>query len=216
MIRAVLWDNDGVLVDTEALYFQATREALATIGVELTRELFVRFSLEEGRSTFDLVREKGVTPEEVERLRSTRNQRYSALLRAGVPVFEGAAEVLSRLHGRVRMGVVTSALREHFDLIHRSTGLLRYFDFVLTREDYEQSKPHPDPYLAAIDRCGFRPDECLVIEDSVRGLAAARGAGIPCIVVPNALTQQGSFDGAHAVVRDLRQVEAELTRLLRD
>ena len=214
MIRAVLWDNDGVLVDTEALYFDATREVLASVGAELTRDLFVRTSLEEGRSAFDLARERGTTEDEVKRLRSRRDERYSAFLRLGVPVFDGAEEVLSRLHGRVRMGVVTSAHREHFDLIHRSTGLVRYFDFVLAREDYESSKPHPDPYLAALERHGLRAEESVVIEDSVRGLLAARGAGIRCIVVPNALTRQGRFDGAHAVVGNLREAETELERLL--
>jgi HAD superfamily hydrolase (TIGR01509 family) len=215
MIRTVLWDNDGVLVDTEALYFQATREVLATIGADLTRDLFIQLSLEEGRSAFDLAREREATEEAVERLRSTRNERYSALLRSGVPMFEGADEVLSRLHGRVRMGVVTSSHRDHFEIIHRSTGLLRYFEFVLTREDYDRAKPHPDPYQAALDRHGLRADESVVVEDSVRGLLAARGAGIRCIVVPNTLTRDGNFDGAHAVVADLREAEAELERLLK-
>jgi HAD superfamily hydrolase (TIGR01509 family) len=216
VIQTIFWDNDGVLVDTEALYLRATQEVLATVGVDLTTALFIRLSLEEGRSAFDLARERGLTPDQIERLRSTRNERYGDLLRGGVPVFSGAEEVLRRLHGRVSMGIVTSSRRDHFEIIHRSTGLLTYFDFALTRESYDRTKPHPDPYLAAMDHCGARPEECIVVEDSARGLFAARRAGIRCIVVPNALTRRQSFEGAHAVFRDLREAEAELVRLLGD
>jgi HAD superfamily hydrolase (TIGR01509 family) len=187
---------------------------LATAGVELTRDLFIRLSLEEGRSAFDLARDQGAGPEEVERLRSARNDRYSALLRDGAPVFDGAEGVLQRLHRQVRMGVVTSSRKEHFDLIHESTGFLAYLDFALTREDYEKTKPHPDPYLSAITRYGLRAEECVVVEDSMRGLIAALGAGLRCIVVPNDLTRGASFAGAHKVLGNLREVEEEIARLI--
>ena len=77
MIRAIFWDNDGVLVDTEKIYFQATRELLQKAGVELTEELFRRISLKEGRSAFDLALEKGIPQWEVDRLHEERNRRYT-------------------------------------------------------------------------------------------------------------------------------------------
>jgi HAD superfamily hydrolase (TIGR01509 family) len=83
------------------------------------------------------------------------------------------------------MGIVTSSRSDHFALIHQRTGFLPYFRFVLTAGDYSRSKPDPDPYLRAIERSGVERDECLVIEDSERGLIAATAAGIRCIIVPN-------------------------------
>ena len=77
MIQAVFWDNDGVLVDTERLYFQATRELLQKAGVTLTPELFQQVSLREGRSAFDLALDKGVPQEEIDRLQTERNRRYT-------------------------------------------------------------------------------------------------------------------------------------------
>ena len=206
MIKAVLWDNDGVLVDTEKLYFTATRDVLSEIGVDLTTELFIQISLKQGRSTFDLASEKGVKPEVIDRLRTHRNRRYSELLRNGVRVLDGVEGSLRQLRGKVLMGVVTSSLKAHFEIIHSGTGLLPLFDFVLTREDYQKSKPDPEPFLTAVTRNGLRTEECIIVEDSARGLAAAKAAGIRCIVVPNRLTQNSNFSGAYRVVKSAQEV----------
>lgn len=205
MIRAVLWDNDGVLVDTEELYFKATREVLAKIGVDLTTELFIQISLKQGRSALELAAAQGVPPVAVERMRIDRNRRYSDLLRNGVPVLDGVADALGRLRGKVTMGIVTSCLKPHFDIIHEGTGLLTYFDFVLAREDYQKSKPDPEPFLTAVTQNGLRTEECIIVEDSARGLAAAKAAGIRCIVVPNRLTQNSNFSGAYRVVKNVQE-----------
>lgn len=214
MLEAVLWDNDGVLVDTEPLYFRATRELLAQAGVELSAAEFIRRSLRDGHSAFDLLRDRGVSVEEIEALRVARNARYSDLLRADVPVRDGVRESLAALYGRVPMGIVTSSLREHFALAHRHTGLLGYFRFALTREDYERSKPDPEPYRVAAERHGWRPEECLVIEDSPRGLTAATRAGMRCIVVPTELTRGGDFARALCVLDSVRDVAAAVLPLL--
>ncbi|MEW6333017.1 MAG: HAD family phosphatase [Thermodesulfobacteriota bacterium] len=213
MIRAVFWDNDGVLVDTEKLYYQATRELLLGAGVTLTKALFRRISLVDGRSAFDLARAKGVSGEEIERLQAQRNRRYTELLTRGVRVMDGVKESLGSLRGKVSQAIVTSSRREHFDAIHAGTGLLSSFDFVLTREDYLLSKPDPEPYLAAVKRSRLDPDECLVVEDSPRGLASALAAGIRCLVIPNELTRGASFTGAWRVLESCREVPGEIRRM---
>jgi HAD superfamily hydrolase (TIGR01509 family) len=213
MIRAVFWDNDGVLVDTEKLYFQATCELLFTAGVTLTPELFKQISLVEGRSTFDLAEEKGVPREEINRLQAERNRRYTELLACGVRILDGVEETLGSLRGRVIQAIVTSSRRLHFDAMHERTGLLPFFDFILTREDYGLSKPDPEPYRMAMERSGCLPEECLVVEDSERGLQAALAAGIRCIVVPNDLTQDAAFTGAWRIFPSCRVIPAEIERL---
>jgi len=206
MVKAVIWDNDGVLVDTEELYFKATREVLSEIGVDLTTELFGRISLMQGRSTFYLAAAQGLTAEVIARLRTDRNRRYSDLLRNGVRVLDGVEDTLRLLRGEVLMGVVTSSRREHFDIIHSGTALLHYFDFVLTREDYGESKPNPDPFLTAVIRNELQPEHCIIVEDSERGLTAAKAAGIRCIVVPNRLTRNADFSGAYRVLSSAGEV----------
>ncbi len=97
--------------------------------------------------------------------------------------------------------------------MHAETGLLPFFDFILTREDYVLSKPDPEPYRLAMERSGCRPEECLVVEDSERGLQAALAAGIRCIVVPNDLTQGAAFAGAWRILPSCREIPGEIERL---
>jgi HAD superfamily hydrolase (TIGR01509 family) len=213
MLRAIFWDNDGVLVDTERLYYDATRATLATAGMELTEDVYEDLSLRQGLSVFELLRRRGGNEEEIARLRAERDAVYLRLLQERPLVIEGVEDTLSALHGKLTMGVVTSAQKVHFDTVHRASGLGRYFDFVLTREDYERSKPDPEPYLAALRHTGFGPDECIVIEDTERGLLSARAAGIRCIAIPNRLIRRGDFSAAHAVLGSVRDVAPEVLRL---
>ena len=209
-IKAIFWDNDGVLVDTEHLYFQATRQILASAGIRLTREKYIELFLVQGKGAWHLAEERGIPPADIDHLRNKRNALYSELLAGPPRLTADIARILDALHGRYVMGVVTSSRKDHFDLIHRATGLLKYFDFILTASDFSHVKPHPEPYLRAVDKSGIGREACVAIEDSERGLASAKGAGISCIVVPTALTRGGNFDGAHRVLENIGEILAVL------
>jgi len=209
-VRAVLWDNDGLLVDTERLFFQATCETFAAFGVSLSRDVYVDYTMRNGRSLFELLAERGSGEAEIRRTRARRNDRYSELLRAGVRVMPGVREALESLRGRLPMAVVTASSREHFELIHSELGLLRYFDFVVADGDYERHKPQPDPYLAAARRLALDPSECIAVEDSERGLRAAVSAGMRCLVVPSGFSAGGDFSGAHRVLDSASEIPSAL------
>ena len=208
--KAIFWDNDGVLVDTEHVYFEATRRVLASAGIDLTEDEYMELFLIQGRGAWHLAAERGVEPDEIERLRDARNALYGELLAESPRLVDGIANVLDALHGRYLMGVVTSSRKDHFDVIHRSTGLLAYFDFVLTSDDFARVKPDPEPYLRAVERSGLAPDACVAIEDSARGLESATAAGIRCIVVPSGLTRRCSFPGAHKVLQHVSEIPSAL------
>ncbi len=207
---AILFDNDGILVDTEPLFLQATQEILATVDVILTADEYHEISMRQGRAVFNLAEARGVSDDEIRVLKTSRNRRYSELIDQGVRIFDGVAETLERLHGILPMAIVTSSDREHFDRIHKQTELIRFFDFVLTAGEYAHHKPHPEPYLAAASRIGAAPDRCLVIEDTERGVRSATTAGMSCIVIPNELSKAGNFENAHTILHSMR----ELTSLL--
>jgi len=208
---ALLWDNDGVLVDTEGLYYQATREVLATVGVTLTEAQYVELFLRQGTGAWHFALAAGESEARVAQLKAARNARYTQLLAAAQDLtLPGARAAVSALAQRYRMAVVTTSAPDHFERIHRSTDLLGYFEFCLTRGDYARSKPHPDPYLLALERIGLPAERCLVIEDSERGAQAAAAAGLRVWVVPSHFTRGLAFKDAERVFDDIGTLASAL------
>ena len=202
----ILWDNDGVLVDTEKLYFQATYDIMAGVGYELSRDEYVEYFLLQGIGSWHLL---GIDDTEAKRLRTLRNERYSELLHDGVQVYDGVHETLEALQGKFQMGIVTSSRRDHFEIIHSQTELLPYFDFVLTSDEVPKTKPAPDLYLKGMEQAKRLPEHCIVVEDSARGLLAAHTAGIPCYVIPTDWTESSDLSLATRVLDSVRDL-AEL------
>jgi len=205
-MKAILWDHDGVLVDTERLYYQATRDVLATVGVGLTVDLYRQLFLKESRGAWHLAAERGVGAAEIEKLRALRNDRYREMLITGDVLIPGALDLLERLKPRYRMAVVTSSHREHFDAVHNRTRLRDLVEFVVTPDGYAHYKPHPEPYLLALQKLGLPAAKCIAIEDSERGLHSARAAGIRCCIIRTELTEGCAFEGAHRCFANLSEV----------
>ncbi len=210
MPKAILFDNDGVLVDTEALYFRATRDVLATVGVELDEAAYVELFLRQGIGAFHLAAARGVSEEGVLALRADRNRLYQEMIVREEILIAGVVDVVQRLARRFRLAIVTSAEPEPFASSHARTGLLPFFEVVITRADTVRAKPDPDPYLLALQRLGLPAADCLVIEDSERGLRAAKAAGIACWAIPSGLTRGSDFTAADAVLPDLDAAAALL------
>lgn len=207
--KYILFDNDGVLVETETWYFRANVEILQTMGLRLDegryRDIMIR-----GQSAFLLAEEAGFDPETVEAARARRNALYQHYLRTEEIAIPEVREVLSALRERYRMGIVTSARREDFELIHAGRGIVDHVDFVLCSGEYARSKPHPDPYLEGLALFGGEKHEAVVIEDSQRGLRSAVAAGIDCVVVHNDFTTGHDFSEATRRIASLQELEALL------
>jgi HAD superfamily hydrolase (TIGR01509 family) len=211
--RYILWDNDGVLVDTEHWYFKATQRALGELGVHLDEETYQE-RMVRGASSWELAAQAGIDPERIVAKRQQRDAYYQAYLAQETIEIPGVEPVLATLarDGSVKMAIVTTSTRANFDSIHRNRNLLRFMDFALTREDYVSSKPDPESYLLALSRFGASADECLVVEDSQRGLQAAIAAGIDCAVVYNAFTVGHDFTGAAHLLDSIH----DLPRIIAD
>jgi HAD superfamily hydrolase (TIGR01509 family) len=215
-IRFVLWDNDGVLVDTEGAYFRATQRALAECGVMLDLDRYARLRAR-GESAWRLAEDANVHPEHIAHHRAARDTYYQDFLRGGSVEIEGVRPVLAALGQRYRMAVVTTSKRTDFELIHHERHLVRHMQFVLTREDFAKEKPAPDGYLAALARFGADPHEAVVVEDSEQGLNAARAAGIRCVIVRNAFFGDvHDFKDASRILGSVRELPDAIGRLDRD
>jgi HAD superfamily hydrolase (TIGR01509 family) len=201
----LLFDNDGVLVDTEKWYFEANRICLAEIGVTLDQAGYLELQAR-GGSAFDRARVAGVEPERLEAQREKRDHLYQHYLQTEDIDFPGVRDTLEQLSQNHRMAIVTTSRKTEFDLIHKNRPLIQYMDFVLTQDDYEHPKPHPQPFLTALARFKAEKSQALVIEDSRRGLQSALNAGIDCYIVRNRFTEQQDFTGAQGVVASFSQI----------
>ncbi len=204
--KAIFFDMDGLLVDTEPLYLKATQEILATIGIALTKDWYVRENLGKGTSSFELAKERGLPDNTIKELRQQRNEKYDQLLKGGVQPLDGVPGFLEWAQGKFVMGIVTSSHRDHFETIMRQTGLRKFFSFFITGDDVENVKPDPEPYLKAVGLSGHPKEHCLVLEDSYRGLQAAKAAGLTCYAIPDALTKVQNFSIADKVLGNIREL----------
>ena len=211
MFDGIFWDNDGVLMETEHLYYQANAEALARAGVELTLKDFCRISLCQGESVLTLADGAGQSISDAEDLRRVRDDTYYRLLGEESRVIPGVRDTLELLHGRLPMAIVTSCRRENFLQMHRASGLLGYFDFILTREDYGASKPDPEPYRTACVRAGLHPGRCLAIEDSERGVTSAARAGLMVAAIPGNMNRGADFGAARWLLDSIHELPALLS-----
>jgi HAD superfamily hydrolase (TIGR01509 family) len=195
-----------VLVDTETLFFETTREAFARLGLNLTEEAWGLQYLAEGKPSRHIALAMGADPARLEAVIRQRNEQYRRLLGRPPAIRPMVRETLAGLFGRFRMAIVTGCDRDQFDHVHATSGLLEFFELIVTSDDCPHPKPHPELYLTALRALKVQASQCIALEDSPRGLAAARGAGIRCIAIPTELTASLPFPGALAVEANVSAV----------
>ena len=210
----LLFDHDGVLVNTEHLYYESTRRKLSELDIDLTLPIYMQIMVN-GSDVWELARVRGLPEEVIASQRLQRNVLYQTLLGAEDLSIEGVEEVLVKLRQKYSMAIVTTCKDADFAYIHdhspNNLNIVPHMDLVLTRSSYTNSKPDPEPYLTALERFSITPDQALVIEDSERGLRSAVAAGIDCAVVEYAFTASQDFSKATYRIKNL----SDLVILLR-
>ena len=206
MKKYILFDHDGVLVDTEFWYYKAGERALADIGLTLDKDQYLR-DMNQGLGTWRQALAAGIDEQTISRQRRVRDNYYQEYLRSEAIEIEGVVDTLAELSKYVRMAIVTTAKRVDFEIIHEKRQMRRFMEFVLVREDYKLAKPHPEPYLTGLQRLGATKEETLVVEDSSRGLSSAMAAGIGCAIVYNDFTKVHDFSQASYRIETLIELK---------
>ena len=185
MLEAVIFDLDGVLVDSESVWDEARREVVADNGGSWTE---AATSAMQGMSSPEwsrYLRDElgvGLEPEEISRLVV---ERVLAAYERSVPLLPGAVEAVRRLAQRWPLGLASSANRPVIDAVLESADLTPCFSATVSGEEVARGKPSPDVYLAAADKLGVDPARAAAVEDSTNGLRAAAAAGMLVAAVPN-------------------------------
>ncbi len=217
MIEAIVFDFDGLIIDTETPEFNAWQEIFESHGVVLERQVW-EFQIGRGFAAFDIYEHlaelsgRRIDPEV---LRPQMRSKYLELIELN-PVLPGVEDyIVAAKKMGLRLAIASSS-RGGWAAGHlERRGLLHHFEFVLSADDVTNAKPHPELYTTALQHLGVRRGRAFSIEDSGVGLAAAKAAGIRCVVVPNPMTEGMDFTSADVRLGSLADMSlAELIRQL--
>ena len=204
--KYILFDNDGVLVETEKWYFEANKKSLALLGLNLEMDFYQNIMIK-GGSAFELAEINNIDKYTIEKHRKIRDDFYQKFLQTKDITIPKVKNILNSLSKKYQMAIVTTSRRVDFELIHKNRGIVDFMDFVLCVEDYTKAKPNPEPYLKGLEKFGAKDFEAIVVEDSQRGLESSKRANIDCIVVKNEFTINQDFSKADFFIDNLEELE---------
>ena len=207
-VKAVVFDMDGLLVDTEQVVFDAMTAAARGDGRELPFDVFKRMVGLPGYASDRIVIEHFGEGFDAELWRTEVSRHFDDIAAAGIALKGGVVELLDVLDRRaLPRAIATSSTRRAVEHSLGQHGLIERFDAIVSRELQTHHKPHPDPFLKAAAALGIDPADCLALEDSHNGVRAAAAAGMMTIMVPDLLDPTEEMQALCVrIARDLHEV----------
>jgi len=200
MLKAIIFDFDGVIADTEPLHLKAFQLALEEKGIALSEEQYNDNYLAYDDKTFfkELLKDRNILNDEatVSNYISRKSEHFNNILKGNILILDGVSDFISRLSSKFPLSIGSGALRSEIVEILEYAGLRKYFDIIVSADDVENCKPDPEVYLKVLrhlNDSGATPisaDECLVIEDSISGIMAAHSAGMKCLAITNSYSAE--------------------------
>lgn len=210
MIKAVIFDMDGTVVETTMTHdFPVWTELLKDYGVLLSLSVFQNFL---GKKASEILRQfvPNITEEQIETSLQKRDVLLSkSINEKGLKTTSGLTGFVQRLQKNgCKVALATGAGRKKVNIIFQHISLQKYFPVIITADDVEKGKPHPDLFLQAAEKLGVNPEDCLVIEDANNGIEAARRAGMKCIVITTTHKKE-ELTTADKIIDSFDDLEAE-------
>jgi beta-phosphoglucomutase family hydrolase len=204
--KAVIWDMDGVIADTAPYHLQAWQEVFRRRGVRYTEDDFKRNFGKRNDSIIRSVLGSRVPLAEMEAIAAEKEELFRRWAGSRIRPLPGAIELMQALreHGFAQaMG--SSAPLENIELVTRRLGIAGFFRVIVSGREVTEGKPSPQVFLRAAERLGARPEDCVVIEDAVAGVSAAKRAGMSCIAVTST-NSRDKLSGADLIVDTLEEI----------
>ena len=213
MIKAVIFDHDGVIADTEPIHFIADNAVLARYGFNISAEANDSLVGISTKKSWEILREMFKIPEAAEWLAEEKTSAAAGIIeKEGIAPNDGLLPLLERLHIKGYMLAIASGqYRKIIDAVLAKLRIGRYFSVIVSAEDTILGKPNPEVFLTAAKRLAVKPEECLVIEDSGLGVMAAKAAGMACVALRTASTASHDISIADLVVNSLAELNTGLS-----
>ena len=203
-IHAVVFDLDGLMLNTEDVFDLAGKELLSRRGLQMTDEIHRRMLGRRPDEAFQALKDLSGITDEIDDLKQETRELFSAIAQDHLKIMPGLLSLLDEIEEReLPKAVATSSPRDYMIHLLDKFSLLHRFDVTLTAEDVTEGKPHPEIYLTAASLLNVVPENTLVLEDSETGMRAAAAAGAFVFAVPNRHTRHGDFSKASRVVPSL-------------
>jgi beta-phosphoglucomutase len=224
MLKAVIFDFDGIIVDTEPLHYRAFQEILAPLGLGYSWDDYLERYL--GFDDRDALREaflaggRPLSDLELKRLITEKGLSFNRIISSGVAPYQGVVELIRSIKGNLPLAICSGALPSDIAPILVQLGIDGLFDVIVTAADVSASKPDPACYALAVARLaklfpdmGITPGNCLAIEDTPAGIASATGVGIKVMAVTNSYPE-ADLSGAGKVIGSLSEVDLQSLQML--
>ncbi len=210
MFRAVLFDMDGVIIDSEPIHYELSKLYFNELGLDIDDEEYYTFVGIGDKEIFFRLKEKYGLTLASDEMAATYEKRYIAYLRSmkNEEPIRGIQILVQDLHKRgLLLAVGSSASRENIEIVLERFQLKEYFNTIVSGYEVEKSKPYPDIYIKAAEKLGVDPAECIVIEDSSNGIKASRSAGMKSIAYRNHNSGEQDLSQADIIIDSFEKVD---------
>lgn len=210
-IKAIIFDMDGVIIDSEPLHFMSDKMTMKDFGFKITDEELNKYVGVANPVMWSELREKYNIPASVEELMFKQMYYKKALFGdSGLRCIEGIESLLESLKdSNIKIGLASSSPREFIELILNNLGIIEYFEITVSGEEVEKSKPAPDIFLKAAELLKVHPSACVVIEDSGNGVRAAKEAGMKCIGYLNPHSGKQDLGLSDILVNSIKDIDCQ-------
>ncbi len=211
MIKAVIFDVDGVMVITEHLHYEAWKKFCEKRGMPLELDYYLENL--SGRRSQEILMELSGNFEGFEKLRDEKEDYFKKIAKGKIKPIPGLYRLLQELKKGYKIGVATSIPRINIGFYLKNLKIKEFIDALTIADDIKEGKPNPEIYLKTAEKLGVKPKEGVVIEDAKSGLKSAKNAGMKCIIVLNDYNKNFDFSDADFIVKNIREIEEKITEM---